>query len=180
MRGLVALVGFSLVLVTGAVVMPLASASAATFVVAWALQTGLEMTAPSSVSLGGGQPGTTLSGQMGAVTVRDNRPVNPNTWTVTVTSTAYTTGTGTSAATIPASQMSYWSGPATRSTGGGNLVPGQPTRAQAQTLAVPRIAFRKTSGNANNRVTWDPGLVITLPATAVTGLYRGTVTHSVS
>ncbi|EEP72238.1 hypothetical protein MCAG_02565 [Micromonospora sp. ATCC 39149] len=174
------LAGFSLVVGTSGVVAPLAPVAAATFVVARALQTGLELTAPSSVSLGGGRPGDTLSRSMGDVTVRDNRPVNPNTWTATVTSTSFTTGAGASAATIPAGQMYYWSGPATRSTGGGTLVPGQPTRAQAETLAVPRTAFRKSSGNGRNRVTWNPTLMITLPSTAVAGLYRGTVTHSVS
>ncbi|MEH1098693.1 hypothetical protein [Micromonospora sp. CPCC 205561] len=180
MRRLVVLMGLSLVLVTGAAVVRSAPAVGASFVIARALETGLEVSASASVSLGGGRPGATPSRQLTAVTVRDSRPVNPNTWTATVTSTAFTTGTGTSTATIPASQLSYWSGPAIRSTGGGNLIPGQPTRPQAQTLAAPRVAFRKTSGNANNRVTWSPGLVLNLPATAVSGLYRGTVTHSVS
>ncbi|MDG4789514.1 hypothetical protein O7626_26930 [Micromonospora sp. WMMD1102] len=155
-------------------------AAAATFVIARALQTNLEIVVPAAVNLGAALPGTTLSRQMGTVTVYDTRPINPNVWTVTVSATAFTTGAGSPAQTIPTSRVSYWSGPATRAVGGGNLIPGQPTSAQAQVLTVPRVAFRKTSGNANNRVSWNPTLVIAIPSTAVAGLYQGRVTHSVS
>lgn len=162
-------------------VMPLRPAAGATFVIAHALQQhDLMITVPASVNLAAGLPGTTISKKTGTVTVRDTRMISPNTWTVTVSSTAFTTGTGSPTQTIPAGRMSYWSGPATRASGGGMLVPGQLTSAQAQALNAPRTAFRKTSGNANNRVSWNPTLVMAIPADAVTGLYRGTVTHSVS
>ncbi|AVT36548.1 hypothetical protein C6W10_08735 [Plantactinospora sp. BB1] len=171
-----------IILLSGAVpaVLPAEPAAAATFVVSRLRQTDLSITVPATASLGAGLPGATLSRRLGVVTVRDSRPINPNTWTVTVTSTPFITGSGSAAQTIPTSRVSYWSGPVTRHTGGGNLVPGQPTSAQAQALTVPRIAFRKTSGNANNRVSWMPTLVVSIPSGAVVGLYRGTVTHSVS
>ncbi|MGX7676763.1 hypothetical protein [Plantactinospora sp. DSM 117369] len=180
MTGLRHLVGFALLLGIGTVATPPKPAAGASYVISRALQLELTITVPAAVSLGAGMPGTTISRQIGMVTVRDNRPVNPNTWTVTVFSTPFTTGAGTPAQTIPTSRVSYWSGPATRSTGGGNLIPGQPTGGQAQALTAPRTAFRKTSGNAVNRVSWNPTLEIAIPSDALTGLYRGTVTHSVS
>jgi hypothetical protein len=37
-----------------------------------------------------------------------------------------------------------------------------------------------TAGVGNNSAAWNPTLVVTAPAAAVTGLYTGTVTHSVA
>lgn len=140
----------------------------------------LSITVPSAANLGAAFTGTTLSGRLGAVTVEDHRIVNPNTWTATVSATSFRTGTGTPAQTIPNSQVSYWSGPATKSTGGGTLIPGQLTAAQAQSLTVSRTAFRKTAGSGNNTVTWTPTLLVAIPSTAVLGLYTATITHSVA
>ncbi|MFC5637813.1 hypothetical protein [Streptomyces bullii] len=81
---------------------------------------------------------------------------------------------------ISRSQLSYWSGPATRTSGPGTRLPGQLTSAQAQSLNVPRTAFAKTSGSGNNTTAWRPTLIIAIPATAVGGTYTGTVTHSVA
>ncbi|MBM0275656.1 hypothetical protein [Micromonospora tarensis] len=53
--------------------------------------------------------------------------MNPNLWVATVSATAFTTGGGGAQRTISNGQVSYWSGPVVRSTGGGTLVPGQPT-----------------------------------------------------
>ncbi|TDC33229.1 hypothetical protein [Micromonospora sp. KC213] len=171
--------GFALLVYAAPLVTPPRSA-AVTLTIAQAPVGELTITVPAVVSLGGGPPGGTISQQMGAVTVRDTRSASPNTWAVTVTATAFTTGAGTPAQTIPTTRVSYWSGPATRASGGGSLAPGQPTSAQAQTLTAPRTAFRKISGNAPNRVSWQPTLVISIPSGAATGLYSGRVTHSVS
>jgi hypothetical protein len=50
----------------------------------------------------------------------------------------------------------------------------------AQTLNVSRTAFTLTAGTGNNTATWNPTLVVALPAAAVVGTYTGTVTHSVA
>ncbi|GAB2942510.1 hypothetical protein GCM10027280_33870 [Micromonospora polyrhachis] len=140
----------------------------------------LSIIVPSAVSLGAARTGTTLGGRLGTVTIDDQRLVNPNTWTATVSATSFQTGAGGTGRTIPNTQLSYWSGPETKSTGGGTLIPGQLTPAQAQSLGVPRIAFRKTSGNGNNRVSWNPTLVVAVPTGITAGLYVGTITHSVA
>ncbi|WP_428963289.1 hypothetical protein [Micromonospora fluostatini] len=154
---------------------------AATDPVALARVVGLDIAVPAAVNLGVGFVGGTLTGRLGSVEVRDQRgPVNPNLWVVTVSATAFVTGAGGAGRTIANGQVSYWSGPAVRETGGGTLVPGQVTQAQAVTLGVPREAFRKTAGNGNNMVSWSPTLRIAIPSGVVAGSYTGTITHSVA
>ncbi len=146
-----------------------------------ALTVGVDITVPVSVNLGVGTPGGSLTRTLGVVEVRDVRgPVNPNTWVATVSASVFVTGAGGPQRTIAPARISYWSGPATRSTGGGVLVPGQPTQAQAVTLDVTRQAFRKTSGNGNNEVRWSPSIRVAIPAGIVAGTYSGTITHSVA
>ncbi|MER7459724.1 hypothetical protein [Micromonospora sp. NPDC126480] len=145
------------------------------------LTVGVDITVPASVNLGVGFAGGTLTGALGTVEVRDQRgPTNPNTWVATVSATIFVTGAGGPQRTITRDQIRYWSGPATRSTGGGTLVPGQPTQAQAVTLDVTREAFRKTSGNGNNNMRWSPTVRVAIPAGIVAGVYSGTITHSVA
>ncbi|TWJ26774.1 hypothetical protein JD81_00237 [Micromonospora sagamiensis] len=142
---------------------------------------GLSITVPASISLGAGTPGGTVTGSLPRVTVEDFRSaVNPNAWTATASATAFVTGPGGPDRTVAPSQVAYWSGPVVRSTGGGTLLPGQPTAAQAVTLGAPRVAFRKTTGNANNTVRWSPTLRVTIPSGAVAGTYVATITHSVA
>jgi len=140
----------------------------------------LTITVPGARNLGAGTVGSTIGGQLGPVTVEDHRPANPNTWVVRVSSTSYTTGAGGPAETIANARVFYWSGPATRSIGGGTLVPGQPTAAQAQSLGVTRVAFAKTGGNGANMVTWNPRVSVVIPTGVVSGLYAGRITHSVA
>jgi hypothetical protein len=140
----------------------------------------LNITTPASVNLGSGLSGGTLSGQLGAVQVTDARSSLIATWTATVSSTAFTTGGATPAETIPLSAVSYWSGPATATTGLSLALPGQLTSVLATGLTTPRIAFALAAGVGNNSSTWNPTLVIAVPSTAVTGTYTGTVTHSVA
>ncbi|MDG4828105.1 hypothetical protein O7627_02150 [Solwaraspora sp. WMMD1047] len=177
MRFLAVPIGLSL-LVTAAV--PAGALPAGHSVTNLAAQAALTITVPASRNLGNVFPGSSVSGQLGTVIVSDTRAINPNTWTVTVSSTAYTTGGASPAETIANSRISYWSGPQTAGTGGGNRVPGQLTSAQAQTLGVPRVAFSKTSGNQNNTCRWNPTVIVSVPAGAVAGLYTGRITHSVA
>ncbi|WP_250564502.1 hypothetical protein [Sphaerisporangium fuscum] len=141
----------------------------------------LTITVPDGpVNLGGNTPGNQVTGQLGLVTVSDQRAALTATWTATVSATSFTTGGGTASETIPASSVQYWSGPATATTGTGTFVPGQPNAAAAVTLDQPRIAFSKTSGSGNNSASWNPTLIISIPAQAVAGTYTGTVNHQVA
>jgi hypothetical protein len=141
----------------------------------------LSITVPSStVALGSGAPGGTITAQLGAVQVTDQRALLVAAWTGSVTATSFTTGGGTTAETVANSSVSYWSGAATATTGTATFTPGQATSANAQTLASSRTAFAASAGVGNNTATWNPTLIVTLPAQAVTGTYSGTVTHSVA
>jgi hypothetical protein len=141
----------------------------------------LSITVPAStVALGSGAPGGTITSQLGAVQVSDLRALLVAAWTASVTSTSFTTGGGTTAETVANSSVSYWSGAATATTGTATFTPGQATAGAAQTLAASRTAFAASAGVGNNSATWNPTLIVTLPAQAVTGTYTGTVTHSVA
>ncbi|WP_250564517.1 hypothetical protein [Sphaerisporangium fuscum] len=132
------------------------------------------------VNIGSNTPGNQITGQLGTVTVSDQRAALTATWTATVSATSFTTGTGTAAETIPASSVAYWSGPATATTGTGTFVPGQANAAAAVTLDQPRTAFSKTTGSGDNSASWNPTLIVTIPAQAVAGLYTGTINHQVA
>jgi hypothetical protein len=139
----------------------------------------LSITAPATAALGAGSPGGTLSAHLGTVKVDDTRLVLAN-WTATVSATNFTTGGGTSAETIAKSQVSYWSGPVTASTGAGVRVPGQLTALNAVSLATPKTAFALQAVVLSTSTSWNPTLVVAVPAAAVAGAYTGTVTHSVA
>ena len=81
---------------------------------------------------------------------------------------------------IALSQISYWSGPATATTGTGTFTAGQPTAANAVTLTVNRTAFSLTGGSAVNSASWNPTLVVAVPLSTVAGTYTATITHSVA
>ncbi|BCL14337.1 hypothetical protein [Micromonospora sagamiensis] len=140
----------------------------------------LEIFAPTSVNLGSTFAGSIIQGQLGSVQVVDQRAALNATWVATVSSTEFTTGSGSPEETVPPGLIEYWSGPPLSSTGTGTFVPGQPTQAEAVTLSVPRTAFSKTSGSGNNSVTWNPTLRVNVPGTVVAGTYTATVTHSVA
>ncbi|MGK5518435.1 hypothetical protein ACSNN9_03675 [Micromonospora sp. URMC 107] len=177
MRLLAALLGAILILVTASPV----DAAPTGRTVRLSRTVGIDITVPATANLGVGFVGGTLTAQLGTVEVRDLRgQVNPNTWVATVSATAFMAGAGGPQRTIANGRVSYWSGPAVRSSGGGTLVPGQPTSAQAVTLDVPREAFRRTAGNGNNAVAWTPTIRIAVPTGVVGGTYRGTITHSVA
>lgn len=139
----------------------------------------LSITVPAStVNLGSAAPGGTITAQLGAVAVTDARALLVAAWTGSVTATAFTTGGGTTAETVANSSVTYWSGAATGTTGTATFTPGQANAGAAQTMAVSRTAFTATAGVGDNSATWNPTLVVTLPAQAVVGTYTGTVTHS--
>jgi hypothetical protein len=137
----------------------------------------LTITVPGTASLGSALPGGTISASLGTVSVADGRPGSVG-WTATVSATNLTTGGGTTAETITKSNIAYWSGPITASTGGGVRTAGQPTAAQRVPVSVPVTAFSASKTLGNTTTGWVPTLVVTIPASAVAGTYTATVSHS--
>jgi hypothetical protein len=140
----------------------------------------LSISTPVSSNLGSGQSGDTISGALGTVTVTDDRALLSAEWTATVSSTDFTTGGGTPAETIGNSNVKYWSGAATATTGTGTFTPGQATSGDEVGLGSSRTAFTETAGVGNNSASWNPTIDVDTPAAAVAGTYTGTVTHSVA
>jgi hypothetical protein len=142
---------------------------------------GLAITVPGSVNLGSVPSGTaTRSAPLGTVTVTDDRLLGVS-WTATVSCTNFTTGGASAAETITKTSISYWSGPATASSGLASATPGQLTSLQAQSLSTARTAFSALGLSlVPNSTSWNPTIVITIPAAAVAGTYTGTITHSVA
>lgn len=140
----------------------------------------LSVTVPVSASLGAGNPGTFISAALGSVSVTDARALLTAAWTASATSTAFTTGGGTTAEMIANSAVSYWSGTATATSGLGTFTPGQANSGAAATMGSTVTAFSLTSGVGNNSATWNPTIVVAAPAAAVAGTYTGTVTHSIA
>lgn len=143
-------------------------------------QGSLQISAPSSSQLSPGTPTSagTLSAQLGAVTVTDTRGAVNGAWTVTVSSTDFTTGDASASETIERADVAYASGAAHDVAGVGVFTPGQATADDAQSLVVSRTAFSMASGVGDTAATWNPTIVVTIPASAVTGTYSGTITHS--
>lgn len=141
---------------------------------------GLSVSAPSSASLGSGAAGTTLTGQLGTVSVSGSGTLG---WTASVSlSSPFTVTQDGQSATFPADRVRYWSGPATATGGGVGLTcsPGQPTSALAQSLNLSRTAFSCTLGViGSSSASWNPSLVIATQAGDISGTYTGTITHSV-
>ncbi|MFB7458462.1 MULTISPECIES: hypothetical protein [unclassified Streptomyces] len=133
----------------------------------------LTISVPATANLGAASAGSTHSAQLGTVTVTGQQEPE---WTVTVTATALTTTGGT----IPTGDIAYWSGPATAESSPGTCSPGQSGAGSQVTLNAARTAFSYSGSNGNESCSWNPTVVITVPANAPVGLYVGTVTHSVA
>jgi hypothetical protein len=186
---------FSAAALTGAVLAP-AAASAATqglaaarittarnapsgsdppTVVTFAVTSGaLTMSVPSTAFLGSGLPGQVIDGLLGAVTVTDSRALLNASWTATVSSTSFITGTGTPSETIPAADAAYDPGTLT-TTGTVTVIASDITLSGTAQTAVAASA-----GAGNNTARWNPTIAVTVPVAAVGGTYTGTISHSVS
>ena len=129
-----------------------------------------------SVSVAAGS----ITAQLGTVTVNDGRGLLNGSWTSTVSSSQFTTGGQTAPETISATSVPYWSGAATATSGVGALVGSQLTPGAAVAINAAQTAFTGGSLIGNNSASWDPTLIVTIPAAAVVGTYTGTVTHTVA
>jgi len=146
----------------------------------------LGITVPSGpVDLGTGAVGTTIGslGNLGAVTVTDNRALDPASWTATVYSTNFVNSV-TAIDVIPSGDATYLTGtvvttPTTTppvsavSTNGAVTIP-------LGTAAVGQSVVSLTGYDGDNSTQWSPEIQLAVPATAVLGTYDATITHSVS
>lgn len=140
----------------------------------------LDITVPATADLGMDAPSATVSGQLGSVTVTDGRASSDGSWQAAVSTTPFYTGGSLPSETVDADDVSYWSGPATATTGGGTFTPGQVDAAAATPLGSLSTAFTHVGGTGNNTATWNPTLVVNIPLANQAGVYVGTVTHSVA
>ena len=99
---------------------------------------GLSISVPASKELSAGTATNagTLTAQLGAVSVTDQRGGLLAAWTASVTSSDFTTGTATAEETIAKANVAYASGAATATTGVGVFTPGQATTLVAQSLSA--------------------------------------------
>ena len=141
----------------------------------------LDISAPESayikkVSLDGD-----LTGPLGPVTATDSRGVRDASWSASVTATDFTTGDRSADETIPATQIDYWSGTATSTTGVGVFTPGQATAGDAKPLdtVAALTAFSRAAETGLSSATWDPTLTVNMNSQTVAGIYSGSLTHSV-
>jgi hypothetical protein len=147
-----------------------------------ASQASVSVTVPANSNLGSASTGTaTLTAQLGSVTASGGGILGVQV-TASVSCSDFKTGSGTAAETISKTDVYYWSGPATGFSGlVGGGTPGQPTSADQVSCATSHQAFWAGAplGLLTSSVTWNPTIVIHLPASAVQGTYTGTVTHTV-
>jgi hypothetical protein len=108
------------------------------------------------------------------VSVTDDRALLSASWTATASSTDWTTGGGTGSETIPATDVGY--DPGTITTTGTITVIGTPITLSGTGTPV----VTGTAGVGDNTASWNPTLSVAVPASAVGGLYTGTLTQSVS
>ncbi|MFE7191292.1 hypothetical protein [Kitasatospora sp. NPDC057541] len=130
----------------------------------------LTMSVPVSAALGSGAPGTQISAPIGPVTVVDNRALLSASWTVTASETDFANGPST----IPATDATYTAGTVT--TTGVITV----TTTSVTLTNSPQTVVTGSAGIGDNTATWDPTVTVSVPASAVGGLYTGTLTQSVA
>jgi hypothetical protein len=141
----------------------------------------LTLTVPAAAALPNVAPGATSTGPLGTVTVTDDRALLAASWTVTASTSTFTTGGATPAETIPVSDVGYAVGPVT-TTGtitatGTNLPAGA---AAGDFSGTAQTVVAGTAGSGDNTAVWNPSISVAVPASAVGGSYTGTITHSVS
>ena len=134
----------------------------------------LTLTAPGTANLGTALPGHTLTGNLGQMVVTDNRALASATWTVTASSTNFTTGGGSGSETIPATAADYDPGEVATT---GTITA---TGIISPLSGTPTPVLAGTAGIGNNTATWNPVLGVDIPPAAVGGDYSATLTQSVA
>lgn len=149
-----------------------ASATEATFTVEAG---GLAITVPVSADLGTTTVSGAISAPLGEVRVDDTRGVLLGAYTASVSSTAFTTGTGTADETIAVENAAYTAGVVTAT---GTVVCAGSLQFALATTA--KVAMEATGATGENSCAWNPTIDVTLPAETLAGTYTGTITHSVA
>lgn len=146
--------------------------------------TGLAISVPDGsttpIDLGTATAGAaSLSNSLGNVTVTDTRANLTATWSVTASSTDFTTGGGSANETVTADNVGYFAGVGTAALGqlGAFLPDGTALTPVSLGTAAPVGSW---TGTGNNTVTWNPTMTFTLLPSQVAGTYAGTITQSVS
>jgi hypothetical protein len=146
----------------------------------------LGVTVPTGpVNLGSGAVGTTIGsiGNLGAVTVTDNRALNPASWTATVYSTNFVNSV-TPLDVIPVTDATYLTGPVGATPAqalGSTAVSVNDTTPLTLGLGpTGQSVVTETGFDGDNSTQWTPEIQLAVPATAVLGIYDATITHSVS
>ena len=121
-----------------------------------------------------------LTGQLGTISVNDGRGLLDGSWTGTVSASHFTTGGQTTSGTIAATNVSYWSGAATTTSGVSTLAGIRLTWGAAVAINAALTTFTGGSLIGNNAASWNPTLIVSIPAASVVGTYTGTVTHTVA
>jgi hypothetical protein len=131
----------------------------------------LSISAPTGASLGSQMSinsSSTMSGQLGTVTVTDARGGSQS-WTASVIAGAFTPPAGTA---IAASAISYSAG-AISATG-----------VTATAVAAPDLTAVSTvvtgSGTGTSTTSWNPTVSVLVPANFAAGVYTSVITHSVA
>jgi hypothetical protein len=135
----------------------------------------LSISAPTgSISLGSqavSSSASTISGQLGVVTVTDQRG-GATSWVASVIVTAFTPTTGPAVTAIPASAVSYDVGTITQS----GVTATKP--ATTDLTGVSPIVNGTSTGLSS--ASWNPTVSVALPANVAPGVYSATITHSVA
>ena len=123
--------------------------------------------------------GTHVSAPLGTVTVTDDRAPDQGQWAASVTTSDFTTGTGTPSTdeTIPAADVNYAPGLAASPSGVATFTPGTAGALGGETALT---AFSASAEDGISSVSWTPTITVTPPASTVAGTYTGTITHSVA
>jgi hypothetical protein len=164
------LLASALATVVAVTALPAGAATPATFTL---IAGTLSISAPTgSVSLGSqvaSNSSSTIAGQLGVVTVSDQRG-GSTTWTASVISTAFTPPSGPA---DPASNVSYAAGAITASA---TVVA---TAVAASNLTgVSTVVTGASTGVSS--ASWDPTISVFVPANFAPGVYSATITHSVA
>jgi uncharacterized repeat protein (TIGR01451 family) len=135
----------------------------------------LSISVPAGADLGAIVTGGTAAAGLGTVTVTDNRALLGGSWTATVSSTDFL-NTVTSGDLIQAGNASYLINALGTTTGSATFTPTPVTVLSGS----PQAVVTATGANGDNSATWDPQIQVSVPSTAVIGIYTAIITQSVS
>jgi large repetitive protein len=135
----------------------------------------LSISVPAGIDLGAIVTGGTAAAGLGNVTVTDNRALAGGSWTATVSSSNFL-NTVTSGDLIQAGNASYLINALVTTTGSATFTPTPVTVLSGS----PQAVVTATGANGDNSATWDPQIQVSIPSTAVIGIYAAIITQSAS